>query len=200
MKKQPHTPDVDWVAAEEKLVADATKQFPKIAKALARDEPGTDIYGLCFEGDLVYTAVQAHANTEAKLREYAEQAQRPMPPFRAGPTFPGRTTEEVMEEWRWDAGGWKYVPLYPGPPLKGIAAAFKRLADAVGYNKAEMAMKDDLMTMACRAVIRLERAGVFDVLPRTPRFRVNCIYRERAIESDEESERRLRRVRRLPRS
>src|SRR5262245_47988788 len=196
MKSPSRKPDVDWAAAEERLVRDASKHFPKIAKDFVKREPGEKLYGLCFEGDLVYTAVQVVANTEAGLREYAERAQRPNPPFRVGPMFPDWTVEQVMEHWRWDHGGWKYMPLYPGPDFKEINRAFERLAEAIGDHNPEMAMKDDMMTMACRAVVRLERAGVFDVLPRTPKFRVMCLYRERAIDSDEEGERRLRRIRR----
>jgi hypothetical protein len=196
MKSRSSKPAVDWEAAEEKLLADATKHLPKIAKAFAKNSPGAQLYGLCFEGDLVYTAVQAHANTEAGLREYAERAQRPNPPIKPRPSFPDWTVEQVMEHWRWDVGGWKHMPFYSTPEFSDIAAAYQRLADDIGSGEAEIAMKDDLMTMACRAIVRLERAGVFDPIPQTPEFRVLCIYRERAIESDEESARRLKRIRR----
>ena len=58
-----------------------------------------------------------------------------------------------------------------------------------------MLMKGDLLDMACRVIVRLERAGVFDALRRTSDFRVICIYREPAMESDEETAQRLSRVR-----
>jgi hypothetical protein len=181
MTQQYNSHDVDWAAAEEKLVREATTAFREIAVEYRDDE----LYGVCFECDLVYTAVQAHANTNEGLREYAKRFD----------TSPDVSIDEQIELARWDVGGWHYFPIFETPDFADIAEAFRQLVQKVGGHEAEMMMKDDMMEMACRAVVRLERAGVFDSLRRTPEFRVLCIYREPAIEPDEVSTQRLNRVR-----
>ena len=61
--------EVDWQAAEDLLVRDGVTQFPEIAAK----HPDEDFYGVFFDCDIVYTCAQAHMNTTAKLREYAQR-------------------------------------------------------------------------------------------------------------------------------
>ena len=105
------------------------------------------------------------------------------------------TIEQQMEKRRWDFGSWDYFQLLTTPDVAEIAAAFQQLAEKIDGSNAEMLMKGDLLDMACRVIVRLERAGAFDALRRTPDFRVICIYREPTMESDEETAQRLSRVR-----
>ena len=132
-------------------------------------------------------------NTNALLRRHAEDCQSGRRSSSAQPLYPGLTIEQVMEELRWDGGGWGHFGIFPGPDFKEIAAAHKALYEAGGAAHAENALKDDFMLMACNAVVRIERCGVLDLFRRTRDFRVLCVY---IPESVEDGDRRLQQARR----
>ena len=181
-------PDVDWAAAEELLVRVAAVRFPEIAAQY----PAEEFYGVFFDCDVVYTSVQGHMNTNALLRWTAEASLRSRPKTKAQ-LSPGRSVEEVMEELRWDGGGWKHFGIFDTPSFDQIAAEYHALVAERGGLEAERILKEDFMQMACRAVVRLERSGVFDCLRRTPDFRVLCVYIQETID---DGDRRLKDVRR----
>lgn len=174
---------VDWAAAEEMLVSEARLRFPEIAALY----PNEEFYGVFFDCDVVYTCVQAHLNTNALLHEEALKCQNPNNSY-GSPMYPNLSIEEVIEELRWDAGGWEHFGVFPGPNFEDIAEAYDRLQD-------DSELMEPFMLMACRAVIRMERDGVFEPLRRTPDFRVMCVYVNETIE---EGERRLEHVRQIP--
>lgn len=179
---------VDWQAAEELLVREGMAQFPEIA-ARHRDQ---EFYGVFFDCDIVYTCVQAHMNTNAMLREYAQRCKND-DVIREEPVYSGLSVDQLMEQLRWDAGGWGYFPIFDGPDFDEVAAAREQLCETVGYSEGDLRpLREDFMVMACRAVIRLERSGAFDLFRQTPDFRVLCVYIQ---ESNEEGEERLQRVR-----
>src|SRR5262245_43977095 len=185
MTQQYDSHAVDWTTVEQSLVQEFTTGFREIAI----EYPDAEFYCLCFECDLVYTGVQAHANTNEDLRKSAKKYLQ-----KSGKSG-AVTIEQQMEQLRWDVGSWGYFQLLTTPDVAEIAAAFQQLVQKVDGYKAEMLMKGDLLDMACRSIVRLEQAGVFEALRRTPDFRVMCIYREPAIESDEETAQRLSRIR-----
>jgi hypothetical protein len=167
------------------LFREGCTRFPQIAT----QHPDEEFYGVFFDCDVVYTGVLAHLNTNALLRQTAMECQsRKRRP--AGPLYPGLSTEQVMEELRWDGGSWGHFEVFHGPNFKEIAEAYDRLQD-------ESALKENFMRMACRAVVRMERSGVFDCLRRTSNFRVLCVY---VRETVEDGDRRLNRVRRTVRA
>jgi len=180
--------NVDWVAAENLLVREAEEQFPKLAAA----HPDDEFYGVFFDCDVVYTTAQAHMNTNAHLRQYAERCQRGNRGPSGSPMYPGLSIEQVMEELRWDGGGWGQFGIFPGPNFEEVVTEHKRLCAEVGAQKAEQSLKEDFMLMACRAVVRIDSSGVFEQFRRTKDFRVLCVY---IHESVEEGDRRLQQVR-----
>jgi Domain of unknown function (DUF4303) len=178
--------EVDWFAAEELLLKEASIRFPEIAAKY----PDEEFYGVFFDCDVVNTCVQAHMNTNALLRQYAMECQQSKWSTVLGlghPLYPGLSIDEIMEELRWDGGGWKHFGVFAGPKFEEIADAYDRL-------QSEIALREDFMIMACRAVVRMERSGVFECIRRTQDFRVFCVYVNEPVE---EAERRLKRVRRM---
>ncbi len=119
--------NVDWAAAEEMLVREARICFP----AIAARHPDEEFYGVFFDCDVVNTGVLGHMNTNALLRQYAEECQCPHQAPNAS-LFPGLTTEEVMEVLRWDGGSWKHFGVFAGPEFKEIAAARRGIVRHLG--------------------------------------------------------------------
>lgn len=180
--------EVDWQAAEELLVREGLAQFPQIAA----NYPHEEFYGVFFDCDIVYTCAQAHMNTNAKLREYAQRC-KDDDLHRDQPIYSRMSVEEVMEESRWDGGGWGYFSIFPGPNFDEVAIAYREMSETIGGSEGELRpLREAFMLMVCRAVIRIEKGGAFNLFRRTPNFRVLCVYIQ---ESVEEGEDRLQRVR-----
>lgn len=180
--------DVDWRAAEELLFSYCLAQFPEIAAK----HPDEEFYGVFFDCDVVYTCAQVHMNTNALLRTHAERCmsedrQRDLP------LYAGMTLEEVMEESRWDGGSWGYFPMLAGPEFKDVAAAYQELLKTCEGSEGDLLpLREEFMLMACRAVVRIEKSGVFDLFQKSSDFRVICVYIQENLEEGEE---RLRRIR-----
>lgn len=180
--------NVDWQAAEESLVREGLTQFPRIAARY----PDEEFYGVFFDCDIVYTCAQAHMNTNCRLRDYALRCKND-DLTREMQVFSGITVDELMEASRWDGGGWGYFSIFPGPDFPEVAAARDEIYQTVGRTEGQLRpLRDAFLLVACRAVIRLEHSGVFNLFRRTPDFRVLCVYIQETVEEGEE---RLRRVR-----
>jgi hypothetical protein len=180
--------EVDWQAAEELLVRESVARFPEIAAKYAEEE----FYGVFFDCDIVHTCAQAHMNTNVKLREYAQRC-KDDDLTREQPLYLGLSVDELMEQMRWDAGGWGYFSIFAGPDFDEVAAAYKQMRETVGGSEGNLRpLREAFMLMACKAVIRIERAGAFEPFRQTPDFRVLCVYIQESVEEGEE---RLHRVR-----
>jgi hypothetical protein len=180
--------ELDWEAAEELLVSYGLAQFPQIAAKHSDEE----FYGVFFDCDIVYTCAQAHMNTNAKLREYAQRCKND-DLAREQPLYSGMSVDELMEQYRWDGGGWGYFSIFPGPHFDQVAAAYKHMFEAGrGSERDLLPLREAFMLMACKAVVRIERSGAFDDFRRTPDFRIVCVYMQESVEEGEE---RLQRVR-----
>ena len=107
-------PKIDWDGVEELLVQEGVARFPEIAAKY----PDEEFYGVFFDCDVVYMCAQAHMNTNARLREYAEECQSGRRSVSGQPLHPGLTIEQVMEKLRWDGGGWGYFGVFPGSDFK----------------------------------------------------------------------------------
>src|SRR5262249_43545482 len=141
--------EVDWQAAEDLLVRDGVAQFPQIAAK----HPDEEFYGVFFDCDIVYTCAQAHLNTNAKLREYAQRC-KDDDVAREQPLYSGASVDELMEQFRWDGGGWGYFSIFPGPNLEEVAAAYKQMCETAGGSEGDLRpLREAFMLMACRAVV-----------------------------------------------
>jgi hypothetical protein len=131
-------------------------------------------------------------NTNSLLRQHAERCKEG-DLARDQPLYSGFTIDELMEECRWDGGSWGYFPMFCGPDFEEVAAAYREIRASVGGSERDLVpLREEFMLMACRAVIRIERSGVFGLFRQTPDFRVLCVYIQETVE---EGELRLQRVR-----
>ena len=172
---------VDWQAVEDAIFEQGMDEFPQIAA----DNPDRKIYSVFFDCDIVYTCAQAHMNTDEGLREYAESAISSSPDL-----YKDHTVETLMEEFRWDGGGFRMFQIFEGPELKDLSAAYQQLYDEIG-TEAERELHKPFMETCCRAVVRLDRAGAFREYRNRCDFRILVVYIQETVE---EGEARMKRI------
>ena len=167
---------VDWQAIEESIFANGMEEFPQIAA----DHPNRKIYCVFFDCDLVYTCVQAHMNTEEGLREYATDAMSRNPEI-----YLEHTIESLMEEFRWDGGGFRMFRISEGPDLTELGEAYEQLYDEIEIEACAQ-LQEPFMEACCRAVIRLDRAGAFREFQQRCDFRILVTYINEPVDAGEE--------------
>lgn len=172
---------VDWQAVEDAIFEQGMEEFPQIAA----DNPNRKIYCVFFDCDIVYTCAQAHMNTDEGLREYAESAINSSPDL-----YKDHTVETLMEEFRWDGGGFRMFQVFEGPEFTDLNVAYEQLYEEIEA-EAERELNEPFMEACSRAVTRLDKAGAFHEFQKRCDFRILVVYIQETVE---EGEARMKRI------
>lgn len=172
VRAAPRTP---WHDAEDRLVALFAAELARFATAHAQHR----FYGFGVECDLENRDIRLCANTPEGLRERALEYTRD--------GTDGDLAEEIRD-LRWRPGYWVHHGLEDEPAAQRYAGALPPLC-----NPLQPAEREAALQCICRALLRLEREGHLDLLPRTLDFELVCT---EINEDPFDSDMRLQRLRR----
>lgn len=197
---------IDWSKLEDCLYSLCVKEIGKFAQAHGEDT----FYGFALDCNSDYGEVFLCLNTSEDLHQRAihystapespgweaigrKNAERLGIPYKPAPRKP---VEENEERLRWSLGDWKYHGFNSNKWHTEWEPFQEAVSDACMDEEGDSyssPIHKQFMRAACRVLIRLESAGVFEVLRRTDDFKTWVADHD---ESDEDSWERLAAVRR----
>ncbi len=156
---------VDWKEIEDALYQ-IGMHYTLAFAPLHHDER---FYAFAFDCNADCCAVSACLNTEESLGKFAREHQQKWPKL-----YGEKTQEQLQKELRWSLGDWEYECS------TAFSLAWQPIQDAlrnavpwdVDDEQALPNFRESFIRMACRAMIRLESAGVFNLLNRTEDFKI----------------------------
>ena len=164
---------INWRKAETTLFELASDDL----RAFAAAHPDEIFYGFFLDCNSFYGDVLLHLNTATLLHQRVKESKKNHPDL-----YKGIAVAQLEKERRWDAGSWGYFEINrPDSWREGwapTAAAINQLPDADKGKEFE----ERFMEMACRVLIRLESANLFDLFQQTDDFAIHCADHDERID------------------
>ena len=166
-------PQFDWTTFEIALAALLEEEV----RGFATQHPDEQFYAIALDCNAQYGDILICANTPEALDAIAQR-------FAASEAGGMDDARELM---RWGVADWKYAGFnLHAPQWQKRYKAILPIGD-------ELHQPEDIeafLETVCRSLIRVERAGVFESLSRTPDFRIACMdHDEDMVQGDERLER-----------
>jgi len=157
--ENPSEPQINWDEFDAALAALIEMEVSRFAE----EHKGETFYGFALDCNAAYCDILFCLNTVDGLRATAVEYLT---------NNPQSSLELEMERLRWSLGDWKYQGFNLDAPEWG-----KRYTAALPV-AGELAIAADInlfLEMACRALVRATRAGIFNKLRLTEDFKVTCM-------------------------
>jgi hypothetical protein len=161
----------DWNSIEETvftLSQDHLKEFFKGHQA-------ETFYGFCIDCNSTYGGLCLAMNSLEALSREAEKC------CRDHWFYAGKTLQQAEEELRWEIGAWSYFDLTNTETWHRAWQPIYDMISALTSEQPESVYDDGtdieevFMQMACRVLLRLDDAGLFQSIRKSADFRLLCL-------------------------